>query len=205
MAVSVPSLTSVHTVVGVYDEGVIDIAKSIVSGIVDDYYVFNYSDSITIVLVGDLDFVNGSVTSDSCSAYVIERFVDRTPLTRTEQSTFSGTIVGANPSTFSGSNQSVRTVDFDTKVSYQLASGIVSNVEVYNTEQTLYYSSFPNSPHLTEGVENYAFAAFVLAFTVISYRLASAISSRCIKAHAALPSGGKYLTPQEMHDILGGS
>ena len=178
MAVTVPSLTSVHTAVGVYDQGAIEIAKSVVSGIVDDYYVFNYSDAITIVLVGDLDFINGSVTSDSCYAYVIKRSVDRTPLTRTEQSTFSGTILGANPSTFSGSNQSVRTVEFDTKVSYEFARGTVSNVEVYNTEQTLYYSSFPNSPHLTEGVENYAFAAFVLAFTVISYRLACSIFKR---------------------------
>lgn len=183
--ITVPVLTSVSISKSSYTSDVLEIARSYLEGCYQDYYFFQYDTYAYVLLVGDLTLYQGSVSSDSCIVFYIVRDVQST--SRTEYLHFDGDQQGTyggtdGTGTFHGIENGQVALDLTTtSYSYFVRSAVADSssfVLVQNPDSRLVYSSFDDYPHLIEGVQNYAFAAFALCSGILVYKLADRLFRR---------------------------
>lgn len=184
MVNDVQTNSSVSVSTAVYTEDVLHCAQRIVSGrFADEYYFFQYAANDYVLLVGDISFVGlGCVTGD---IEVYEFVTSPVSSTQSINIPFSGSQSGQYGGSdgaggFSGSVSGNSTISIQTDTRYNVTyayTANVSNVTITNNSY-LVYGSAPTLPHLVEGVENYAFAAFALALGVISFKLVDRIFRR---------------------------
>lgn len=160
----------------------VSIAASFLEGCTDDYYFFQYDDDVYILLYGDLEISSSGCSSDSCHCVIIWR--DESSVSHIESIPFSGShtsdFVGMRDTGYvhgSVTGNSSLTVT-DVTYSYFSAVSDVVDVSVSNDDYYLVYSSADNFPHLIEGVQNYAFAGFLLCFAVLAFKLGDRLFRR---------------------------
>lgn len=176
------SVTSATVSKSSYTSDCLSIASAYLEGETDSYYLFQYDDDVYVLLIGDLDYIQGSVTSSECTAVVIWREVSesRDVVEMDVNGSFDGSFSGFQERgiTHGSTSGTLDFVNIDTTVAYFTAVSTVTDVSVSNPDFRLVYSSFPNSPHLIEGVQNYAFAGFILCFAVFAFKLADRLFRR---------------------------
>lgn len=177
--------TTVQTVVtkGVYTAECLDIARSFLKGVHSDYYFFQYSDAEYVLLVGDITFQGFSCIGNDVSIY---DFVC-SPVTSSQsiqipfQGSQSGQYGGSDGAGgFQGSVNGNSTLQIQKDDLYNVTFTYLAsaeNVQISNSSYLVYGSS-DMLPHLIEGVENYAFAAFLLAVGVLGFKLSDRIFRR---------------------------
>lgn len=168
----------------------LDLARSYLEGCYDDYAFFqdtaSSANSDYVLLVGDLDYQNGSLSLDNCVGYLF-RYQNSYS---TYVTTRTGSVYFPSLTLVNGSGSSVTSPNHKETISMPIPN-YVSNTttfEIYtmsfeNESYTLaaddfIYSSFEGTPHLIEGVQNYAFAAFLLAAAIITFNLIDRVFRR---------------------------
>lgn len=171
----VQTLYSVSVSTYIHDDTVVSIAKSALEGYTGDYYFFQ-QDSDTYLLLydfeGDWTMSNfGLSVADGCMVCQID--VGSGMYSDTVDS-ISGNLVGTETQVFSGS-YTHREFSHPIKCESYAYSGAVnvSNVQTYAV-----YGSGEHLPHLIEGGQNYAYAAFMLAVGVIAFKLTDRLFRR---------------------------
>lgn len=168
---------------GVYTDEVIDIARSCLEGCYTDYYFFQYSSTEYVLLVGEIDFQGLSIITGDVAVY---DFVVSPVSTSTQVSIpFSGSQSGSYGGSdgaggFNGSVTGNSTLNIQTDTKYNvtytyLASA--SDISITNSD-SLVYGSADYLPHLIEGVQYYAFAAFCFAVGIVCFKLVDRIFRR---------------------------
>lgn len=166
----------------IYEESAISAARAVLQGSYQDYYFFQLSDNDYVLLVGDITFhalgcetglvtVYEFVTSPVSSAQSVT-----IPFSGSQSGNYAGSDGGGG---FNGSVTGNSTIQVQTDIKYNVLMYryAVSNVTVTNSN-SLVYASAESLPHLIEGVENYAFAAFLLAVGVLGFKLSDRIFRR---------------------------
>lgn len=173
MASNVSSLTSVSVSTAVYDDTAVQIARDFLQGYSGEYFFFQYSPT-TYVLLYDFDNAVKLPTSFSCnSASVFEINVSTgLPLVNTVYS-INGTLVGTEEQVLSATAQNSKYTNLYKSYSYAYDSPISITLNDYVS-----YSSYPGSPHLIQGVENYAFFAVCLFVGFCIFRLCDRLFRR---------------------------
>lgn len=172
-------LTNVSVNTAVFDDVALDIARDFLEGYTGEYYFFQ-RDLDTFLLLYDAEdpqWVSSPFAGfncSSCNVFQIDRVVSDINDIR---DSISGTMYEIGTDTaiqrFSG-NYTHR----DLTYAYKTAVFSVHNVSVSNPDDFLVFSSADDYPHLIEGVQNYAFAGFMLAVGVIVFRLADKLFRR---------------------------
>lgn len=158
--------------VGCYDEIVLDVARSCLEGYTGDYFFFQYSDSVYLLVLPSDDWTyvtTGFFAADNSTVIQIECITS----SYTKSNTITGTLIGTEVERFTGSYYT----DHETKA-YYCTSFTASHIEVTNDSQFLTYGSADNLPHLIEGVQNYAYLQTVLIIGVIVFNLFDRIFKR---------------------------
>ena len=139
----------------------LDVARSYLEGYSGDYLFFSL-DGDTWVLLTDFEnpvFSDGSFTADSCNCFDIS--VSTGFYMEPFSYTFSGD-VGSDPvsGTLKGNVPGSQ---------WRVLTGFGRHIRisVSNSHGYLYYSSYPNCPHLIEGVQNYEFAEVFLLIILL--------------------------------------
>lgn len=182
--VTASTLTSYSVSVGSGDanfQTALELAKDCIKGHLEDYYFFQYDDDEYVLLLSyDMQAYD---SSNDCSAYDVTAIVfwrDDVSVPVSRSVSLQGTIteVGATPSVddvlLSGS------VSDDPAISstWHVSNFSVDSLHVYNTSYICYSSVGDYYPKITEGVSYYAYAAFVLCFGVIAFKLVDRIFRR---------------------------
>lgn len=169
-----------------------EIGCSLLEGCYDDYVFFqgNYSttDTLYYLLIGDISKGSSGFDLDDCICYCIKCHNLTNDL---QYSTYTPSQYIRFPSLVlaNGSGSAVQSPyiqesihipsvfpQLNTQYSiYQI--DINDDILEYN-EGYFYYSSFEGFPHLVEGVQNYAVAAFVVCFAVLAFKLADRLFRR---------------------------
>lgn len=172
---NIGSLTGVNISTAVYDHGIIEAAKACLEGETGDYYFFQYDASHYVLVVSD-DVVITPTTFDAsdCLVTVFEAVTTRSPyvVSVPVSGSIGGTMGGGY---FQGSGQLTQ---YSETTVYYAATSQVDSVSVRNPSFYLTYSSFQGYPHLIEGVQNYAVAAFILCFIILCFKLIDRIFRR---------------------------
>lgn len=164
--------------VGTYidNESVLSAARAFLEGYTGEYYFFQ-QDSDTYLLLydfeGTFDISNlGCNISDGCKVYQID--VATGMYTDIEDS-ITGSLLGTEEQYFSGT-YTHREFSHPLKAESYVYHGSVS---VSNVSQSfLVYSSSVYHPHLIEGVQNYAVAAFLFALGICVFKLSDRLFRR---------------------------
>ena len=174
MAAPSVTLTSVSVSKGVYDQAVLDIARSYLEGYSGDYYFFQYALNDYVLLY---DFEGSYVISDSgltCSGCQVVEITKGSGLPIIQDDyTLSGSLVGTEEQLFSG--HAVKSTYTDMIRTY---TAYYPNSVSVTRNNYLCYSSFDNYPHLIEGVQNYAFIGLVAAVAVAVFKLVDRLFRR---------------------------
>ena len=158
-------------------QAALDVARSCLEGYYGDYLFFSY-DGDTWVLLKDFDnavyIQGGYLTADSCTCIMISSAIGQYTETLQDfrlQGTLIGTEEQAINATISGKVPNSQ---------YRIRYGVdtFTSVSVSNPHGYLFYSSYEDTPHLIEGGQNYAYAAFLLAIGVIAFKLADRLFRR---------------------------
>lgn len=175
-------LTSVSVTSGFYTDDVLDIARGFTEGCYKDYYFFQYNTTDFCLLIGDLDISDSGVSASECQCYQIRRtpvtvqIPVTIPFSGSQNGQYGGSDgVGGYNGSVTGNSTYNRPV---TSYNYLYDSYTAYDVSVSNDSDYLVYSSAENYPHLVEGVEMYAFAAFGLAIGVIAFSLVDRLFRR---------------------------
>lgn len=175
---AVDTLYQVSIQIASYPEDVVNVASHYLEGETEDYFFFQYDASRFVLLVGDLDIGESYCRADSCRVYEITRDCMIVPHTNYISAPINGIMAGPNGGAFTA-DISFRLYDrWDYNISYLFDAYTGYDVLV-ETNGLLAYSSYEDFPHLIEGGQNYAFAAFVVAFICIAFKLGTRIFSRC--------------------------
>lgn len=174
----VETLTSVSVQLGQYTQDVVSIAENCLEGCHDDYYFFQYDSLRFVLITGDLDFKNGVLTADEAQVIVITRNKQLIPHNNSISAPFTGNYFGSGAGSVNGSSSFSYVDRYDELITYYYDYYTGYNISVSNSLGLLAYGSFDGLPHLIEGVQNYAFAGFLLAFGVIAWRLADRLFRR---------------------------
>lgn len=174
------SVVAVST--AVYEESAISAAKAVLQGSHEDYYFFQYADNDYVLLVGDITFNALGCETGLVTVYEFVTF----PVSSARSVTipFSGSQSGNYGGSdgaggFNGSVTGNSTIQIQSETKYNVSMYVTSaeNIIVTNSN-SLVYGSGSMLPHLIEGVENYAFAAFWLTLCVICFKLFDRIFRR---------------------------
>lgn len=175
--------TSVSVSSAVYTQDVLAVAQSILAGRYEDYYFFQYAANDYVLLIGDISFVGLGCVTDTVDVY--EFVTSPVSSSQSIQIPFSGSQSGQYGGSdgaggFSGSVSGNSTIQIQTDTRYNVTYAYTSSVEHVTITNSSYlvYGSAPTLPHLIEGVENYAFAAFFIAFGIIAFKLVDRILRR---------------------------
>ena len=174
----VSTLTNVSTYSGFDDYAVIDLFKDILEGETRDYFAFQYdSDSYILAICNDDSLLSPiSCASEGCTVYQIDVIPHSSSQSRSLPFSGNGELLGQNGGVIYLTGNTSYT-DTTTYNSYDLIT-FTSDVSVSNSGSHLIFGSADSMPHLVEGVENYAFSAFILAFGVIAFNLFDRIFKR---------------------------
>ena len=168
----------------------LDLACSYLEGCYDDYVFFqdtvSSANSDYVLLVGDLDYQNGSLSLNSCTGYLFRY--------QNSYSTYFSNRIGSvyfpSLTLVDGSGSSVASPNHKENISLPTLNYIsdTTTFQLYTMsfedesytlgQDDFIYSSFEGTPHLIEGVQNYAFAAFLLAAAVITFNLIDRVFRR---------------------------
>ena len=169
-------LSSVSITKATYPEQCVTIAKDFLQGYYEDYYFFQY-DVDTWVLLYDFDGdysispAGFSLTSGSCSVFEIDRAIGGTS---SKTGHITGALVGDDTQVFTNCDISLSEPEYSY---YTYVISYSGNISVSSSGR-LAYGSVDSLPHLIEGVENYAFAAFAFALGVVAFRLCDRLFRR---------------------------
>ena len=163
--------TAVH--VGTYDASVVDVARSCLEGYTNDYFFFQYSESVYLLVLCEGDFSYSTSGYFSASEPVVIQ-IERVSRSYTKSHTVSGNLIGPEvQQRFDGSYYTD-----ESTTEYFCTSFQASGITVSNPEQYLVYGSFDYLPHLIEGVQNYAFLQTFLIVGIIFFGLFDRIFRR---------------------------
>lgn len=172
---SAPSitLTSVNVQTMQKDDAVMDIARDYLEGYYGDYYFFQYAIG-DYVLLYDLENAvidADGMTADACQVVEI-KVASGLPLIVDEYQ-INLLDVGTDAAIYRGSARQTHYTN-----SYKSYTAYYPNSISVSRNDNVCYSSAENYPHLIEGVQNYAFAGFILAVGIIIFRLADRLFRR---------------------------
>lgn len=175
------STVSVST--AIYEESAISAAKAVLQGSHADYYFFQHSDNEYVLLVGDITFHTFGCQTGLVTVY--DFVVSPVSSARSVTVPFSGSQSGNYGGSdgvggFNGSVSGNSTIQIQSDTKYNVSMYVTpaDNITVTNNNNCLVYGSYSMLPHLVEGVENYAFAAFWLALAVVCFKLFDRIFRR---------------------------
>ena len=161
-----------------YDETVFTMAHDLVKGHLEDYYFFQYDDDeYVLIFSNEMQVDSNAMSCGYCHVVVYQRL--DIPDTVSDSVNLTGDIteVGASPSVDSISlTGSVSSMQYTHK--YKVFDFSMPSIHVYQNGYAYYSSVGDYAPKLVEGVSYYAFAAFVLCFLVIAFRLTDRIFRR---------------------------
>lgn len=164
----------------------LQLARDYLQGCVDDYIFFQadaYSsdDATFVLLMGDIDEDDGRFTlHDVREVY----FKFHTSVIRYDSSgsgnmDFPVLVEGNSTPASIQKSFTFNYYNADLSSVLSLYYGDINDDTSFTHDSTdLVYSSFEGYPHLIEGVQNYAVAAFVVCFAVLAFRLADRIFRR---------------------------
>ena len=180
---NVQTNTSVSVSSAVYNSDVLELASAFLEGCYDDYYFFQYSATEYVLLVGDIQFSGLGCTASTVRVY--DFVCNPVSSAQTVTIPFSGSQSGQYGGSdgaggFSGSVSGNSTIQIQTDTRYNITYAYTASAENVTISNSSYlvYGSADNLPHLIEGVQNYAFAAFLFAFAVICFKLADRMFRR---------------------------
>lgn len=177
-------IDSVPVVNGAYEVAK-NLAREYLEGCTEDYLFFyngrgvlSPTQSFVQFILIRSDDISKGVNYVATDCMITQIYVVSNTVSSSSSFTFSGSSVdiGSDPvGSFSGSG-SISNYD----VEYQTAgfSYHRDTVEVESIVDNVIYSSLDNHPHLIEGVQNYAYCAFCVAFAVIMFKLADRLFRR---------------------------
>ena len=166
-----------------YSDTVLSLARDCLEGVYDDYvFISCGSDSYALITSDSFTLENGIISCDT--GHCVQFDCTHHTATITQQipvtGNYSGAVIGqgggASQGSFTGNSTISRVVsEYDTTytMSYDVSNLIISNPDDY-----VIYGSFDDMPHLIEGVQNYAFAAFMLCFGILAFSLVDRIFRR---------------------------
>ena len=169
-------LTSVSVSSAAYDSMLLDAVKGSLEGVYDDYVFFQYDSTHFVLLISDdISYVPSQFTVKAPLVMTFEKVVSRIPynVSIPASGSLGGSMGGGywqGSSTLTEYSETVQY--FCSSVSYD------SDITVNNPSDYMLFSSFQGFPHLIEGVQNYAFAAFLVCAAVLAFRLADRIFRR---------------------------
>lgn len=169
---NVGTSVSVAVNVGTYDSGALEVARDCLQGYSGDYFMFQYSDTVYLLVLCEDDYsysTTGYFTASNPVVIQIEAVTNTSVKSHTVSGTFSGSVYDR----FSGSYYTD-----ETETAYFCTSFQASGIQVTNPRQFLTYGSFDHMPHLIEGVENYAYFQTLLFVCVILFSLVDRIFRR---------------------------
>lgn len=164
-----------------------EIAHDLLQGVHQDYlFFYNGSGQIDVttyyqqyvLLIGDFTSYSNLGTFAMENVQVFQIYSIRESFHPFTNFSFNGTEIDLDSSpvsSFSGSGTSSHT---DYRYRSQYFTYHRDNVSVTASSGIVLYSSLDNFPHLIEGVQNYAFAAFCLAFAVVIFKLGDRLFRR---------------------------
>ena len=175
-----------------HSDEAMQLARDFLEGFYGDYVFFqdsaNQVQSNYVLLMGDIDFDRANhVFTFHSGTGILFRYHNTTGTT---VSTDTGSINFPSLTIVNGSGSSVASPSHSEQFSYKartfetITSSFTLTYNDFNEETVsisdndFFYSSFENSPHLIEGVENYAFTAFLLAAAVITFNLIDRVFRR---------------------------
>lgn len=160
-----------------------DLARDLLQGCYDDYIYF-YNGSGTLDLNSTYDnfvLIRADSVTRNGEAFICENCLVQQIFVVSDTSEsdfdFSGYELDLDASPvarFSGSGSYPATPTYYT--AYYTYNR--DTVTVTSFTDNVIYSSFSNCPKLIEGVQNYAYAAFIIAFIVIGFKLADRLFRR---------------------------
>ena len=188
----ISSNTSLAVSSATYPQTVLDAAAGVLENCYNDYYFIQFDSDEYLLIVGDIEFNGLSCSSDNFDAYVFQAVDVSSAQTYTIP--FSGSSSGSQSGGYGGSDgtggyngsnsgtvSGNSTLSIVTEKKYNILFDYVhqpGEITISNTNSFLCYGSADYMPHLVEGVQSYAFAAFCLACGVIGFRLADRIFQR---------------------------
>lgn len=183
MNANVSTNTTYTITSGVYTSDVVSLAADFVAGTYKDYYFFQYTQNDYVLLVGDISFHGSYITALDCTVY--EFVCSPVSSVQTVNIPFSGSQSGQYGGSdgaggFNGSVSGNSTISIQTDTRYNVVYTSLSaqNITINNTSGYLDYGSADYMPHLTEGVENYAFTGVMLCIGICLFKLCDRIFRR---------------------------
>lgn len=151
-----------------YEGRSVEIAKDFLQGYTEDYYFFQYDIDTYVLLYDFQDSYTispaGISVSGGCSVFEIDMaYGAQIP----ETYNITGALVGDDTQVLTN----VQATKNENSRVYQTYSVYYSGDISVSRNGKLCYSSVGDYPKLIEGVQNYAFTAFMLAVGVISFKL----------------------------------
>ena len=159
----------------VQNDLVLDVARSFLEGYDGAYYFYQHDLDTYCLLYdfqGDWSISNiGCDIAGGCKVYQIDVMSG----THTDiQDSITGTLLGTEEQYFSGT-YTHREVSHPIKAESYVYNSAVS---VSNSQSYLVFSSENMHPHLIEGVQNYAYAAFWFAIGICIFKLSDRLFRR---------------------------
>lgn len=180
MAIDVSSLVNVQMSNTSFDyryQAALDVARSCLEGYRGDYIFFSY-DGDTWALLKDFDnavyIQGGSFSADSCTCIAISSAIGQYSESL-QNYTIQGSLIGTEEQAL---NATISGKVPNSQYRIRYASARFTNISVSNPHEYLFYSSYEDTPHLIEGGQNYAYAAFLLAIGVIAFKLSDRLFRR---------------------------
>ena len=173
MSAPTVTLTSVQVQTMHKDEAVMGIARDYLQGYYGDYYFFQYAigDYVLLYDFDNPDISDEGLTADGCQVVEI-KVASGLPIIVDEYE-INLIDVGTDAAIYRGNARQSHYTD-----SYKSYTAYYPNSISVSRNNNVCYSSAENYPHLIEGVQNYAYAAFVLAVGIIIFRLADRLFRR---------------------------
>ena len=164
----------------------LDLARSYLEGCYDDYIFFQdeaYSsdDATYVLLIGDIDYVSGSFQLHEVREiyFKFHSSVIRYDSNGSGSLNFPVLVDGNTTPAHSSRafNFSYDAADISSTLSLYYGDVKDSSI-LYHNDSDLLYSSFEGFPHLIEGVQNYAYAGFLVCGAVVAVSLADRLFRR---------------------------
>lgn len=168
-----------------YDEA-LQLARDYLEGWYGDYIFFQDAASTSstadyVLIKGDCD-IQGNVLTVSGSGLLIRYSNASSNMSSSYSRNYNVNLseVGQNNSAITGTVSGTQGyfAYLTDKVTITRRYAIFEDYEFTLGSDDFYYSSLPDTPHLIEGVQNYAFAAFLLAAAVITFNLIDRVFRR---------------------------
>lgn len=178
------TLTNVSVAYAFYDGDCVQIAQSYLEGYTGDYFFFQYDDDDYCLILSDDGHMSGdSYIATNATVHQIRvasvTFHNEVPFRGSTTGSYNGgsaggPAAGSFTSTSLSGTSTYDTVDYN----YFVESYTQSSVLIANPDDFLCFSNLEGKPHLIEGVQNYAYAAFLLAAGVCLFGFADRVYSR---------------------------